>query len=124
VEVGCSIPGWLSEGIDGFHVARQISVRSQLPLGLAQFAGDLGLIQMWTLGLRVRACTIISFIFFLLPSNSNDQKDKYIETTQDSLTDSPVLELPRHRSHKCDHCIAGKLNTLPHPRTQPTLKKV
>ncbi len=31
--------------------------------------------------------------------------------------------LPRHRSHKCEHCIAGKLKTLPHPRTQPTLRR-
>ena len=31
--------------------------------------------------------------------------------------------IPRHKSHKCDHCIAGKLKTLPHPRTQPTLKR-
>jgi hypothetical protein len=28
-----------------------------------------------------------------------------------------------YRISKCDHCIAGKIKTLPHPRTQPTLRR-
>lgn len=31
--------------------------------------------------------------------------------------------IPRQRAHKCDHCIAGKIKTLPHPRSQPTLRR-
>ena len=27
------------------------------------------------------------------------------------------------QTRKCDHCNAGKIRTLPHPRTQPTLRK-
>jgi hypothetical protein len=27
------------------------------------------------------------------------------------------------QTRKCDHCDAGKIRTLPHPRTQPTLRK-
>ena len=28
-----------------------------------------------------------------------------------------------YRTSKCDHCIAGKIRALPHPRKQPTLKR-
>ena len=28
-----------------------------------------------------------------------------------------------HRISKCDHCIAGKIKVLPHPRSQPTLRR-
>jgi hypothetical protein len=28
-----------------------------------------------------------------------------------------------YRTSKCDHCIAGKIRTLPHPRRQPTLRR-
>ena len=31
--------------------------------------------------------------------------------------------IPRHQSHKYDHCIAGKLRILPHPRKQPILRR-
>src|SRR6266480_5877854 len=31
--------------------------------------------------------------------------------------------IPRHRSHKCGHCVAWKIRTLPHPRTQPTFRR-
>ena len=28
-----------------------------------------------------------------------------------------------YRTSNCDHCIAGKIRTLPHPRKQPTLRR-
>jgi len=28
-----------------------------------------------------------------------------------------------HQRRECDHCIAGKIKTLPHPRKQPTLRR-
>ncbi len=34
-----------------------------------------------------------------------------------------LLPNTRYQISKCDHCIAGKIRTLPHPRKQPTLRR-